>query len=49
MQSVFVLFVQHAMPASAGGANNNSSAAKARTATATIDSSLVNDRLLAIR
>jgi hypothetical protein len=37
------------MPASAGWTANNSSAAKATTATATIERDLVNDRLLATR
>jgi hypothetical protein len=41
-----VPLLQHAMPASAGWTNNNSSAAKATTATANIENNLVNDRLL---
>jgi hypothetical protein len=48
-QLVPVLFLQHAMPASACWTANNSSVAKATTAKGNIESNLVNDRLLGNR
>src|SRR5687768_16268395 len=45
----FALRVQHTMPACAGWTANNSSAANATIATATIESDLLNDRLPATR